>query len=198
MPLHTYNVSVHWIGSRGAGTTSYRAYGRGHLLRASGKPTIRGSSDPLFLGEADCWNPEELFVAALSSCHMLWYLHLCAQAGIVVTDYEDDARGEMSEDGENGGQFTRVELHPKVVLAAPPIVNGPWIFINRRMQDALWRDQCAAMLKFGRLSGFSGSRFIQGPSVAGRETAQRQPWPPLQITAASTRPFAPSGQGAPD
>lgn len=118
MPLHTYNVSVHWIGNRGAGTTSYRAYGRGHLLRASGKPMIRGSSDPLFLGEADCWNPEELFVAALSSCHMLWYLHLCAQAGIVVTDYEDDARGEMSEDGENGGQFTRVELHPKVVLAA--------------------------------------------------------------------------------
>ncbi|MBK8210564.1 MAG: OsmC family protein [Rhodospirillales bacterium] len=116
--LHTYDIVTTWTGNRGVGTASYRAYEREHQLWAAGKPAIEGSADPAFRGDPTRWNPEEMFVASVSSCHMLWYLHLCAEAGIVVTGYTDDARGEMQEDAAGSGRFTRIELRPRVALAA--------------------------------------------------------------------------------
>jgi organic hydroperoxide reductase OsmC/OhrA len=114
---HTYGVRIEWTGNRGVGTRSYREYGREHTIAAAGKPDIPGSSDPTFRGNADRWNPEELLVASASACHELWYLHLCADAGIVVTAYADDAVGTMRED-DTGGAFTAIVLRPRVVIAA--------------------------------------------------------------------------------
>ena len=79
---------------------------------------IPGSSDPNFRGDATRYNPEELLVMSLSSCHMLWYLHLCAEAKIVVTAYVDEAVGTMVEVKETGGHFTDVVLRPVVTLQA--------------------------------------------------------------------------------
>ncbi len=90
---HAYQIRTTWTGNRGAGTSDYRGYERAHEFSAPGKPVIAGSSDPAFRGDATRYNPEELLVAALSACHMLWYLHLCAESGIVVTEYVDEARG---------------------------------------------------------------------------------------------------------
>ena len=113
---HHYAVEVEWTGARGTGTSRYNAYGRDHVYRAPGKPEIPGSADPHFRGDAARWNPEELLVAALSSCHKLSYLHLCAVNGVVVTAYVDAAEGWMDE--ENGeGQMTRVLLRPRVTIA---------------------------------------------------------------------------------
>ncbi|MCF8200022.1 MAG: OsmC family protein, partial [Sulfuritalea sp.] len=64
------------------------------------------------------WNPEEMLVASLSSCHMLWYLHLCAQAKITVLAYHDDAQGTMVEGADGGGHFSQVTLRPVATLAA--------------------------------------------------------------------------------
>jgi len=114
---HTYVVTTTWTGNLGQGTAGYRSYARGHQIAATGKPEIAGSSDPAFRGDGDRWNPEELFVAALSACHMLWYLHLCSDAGLVVVDYADEARGEMVTDADGAGRFTRVRLYPRVALA---------------------------------------------------------------------------------
>ena len=116
--VHRYEVALEWTGNEGAGTASYRGYGRAHRLRAPGKPAIEGSADPAFRGDATRWNPEELLLASLSACHQLWYLHLCAEAGIVVVAYEDLAEGAMSEQAGGGGQFTRALLRPRVTLAA--------------------------------------------------------------------------------
>ena len=113
---HHYNVSVRWTGNNGTGTSSYRAYGRDHEIRSGEKAVIEGSSDPAFRGDATRWNPEELLVAAVSACHKLSYLHLCADAGIVVTEYEDHAEGFMAEDPSIGGRFTRVVLRPVVTI----------------------------------------------------------------------------------
>lgn len=115
---HRYTVEMKWTGNLGSGTSAYAAYSRDHVHSAGGKPvTIPGSSDPAFRGDASRYNPEELLVAALSSCHMLWYLHLCADAGIVVESYEDSPVGLMIEErGE--GQFTRVTLAPRVTIRA--------------------------------------------------------------------------------
>ena len=113
---HRYKVTVTWTGNRGAGTSSYRAYGRDHWIAAAGKPDIAGSADPTFHGDRDRWNPEELLLAALSACHKMSYLHFCAVFGIVVSDYVDHAEGTMEEDGKDGGRFTEVTLRPRITI----------------------------------------------------------------------------------
>jgi organic hydroperoxide reductase OsmC/OhrA len=115
---HKYAVTVTWTGNTGTGTSGYRDYARAHEISAEGKPAIAASSDPVFRGDRARWNPEELLVAALSGCHQLSYLHLCAVAGIVVTEYVDHAEGWMEETPDGSAQFTRVVLRPKVTLAA--------------------------------------------------------------------------------
>lgn len=115
---HRYSASVVWTGNTGAGTRDYKAYGRDHLIHIAGKPDIAGSSDPAFRGDPTRHNPEDLLVASLSACHMLWYLHLASAADLSVTAYEDTADGTMAEDAARGGYFTRVTLHPRVTIAA--------------------------------------------------------------------------------
>ena len=117
---HRYEMTVRWTGDTGSGTSDYRGYRRDHEVNGDGKPTIPGSSDPAFRGDATRWNPEELLVAALAQCHMLWYLHLCAAGGVVVTDYTDAPVGTMAMDATGGGgQFTEVLLRPAVTVADP-------------------------------------------------------------------------------
>ena len=113
---HAYRVSLTWTGNLGAGTAGYTAFSRDYLIKAEGKPEVVGTSDTAFRGSPGRYNPEELFVSALSSCHMLWYLHLCATNGIVVTDYRDEARGTMIETVDGGGYFSEVVLYPMVTI----------------------------------------------------------------------------------
>lgn len=113
---HLYAVTVDWTGNKGSGTSAYAAYARAHEIHAAGKPPIPGSSDPNFRGDPARYNPEELLVASLSTCHMLWYLHLCAAGGITVTAYADRAEGTMIEEADGSGRFTRVLLKPAVTV----------------------------------------------------------------------------------
>jgi organic hydroperoxide reductase OsmC/OhrA len=119
---HTYDVGVQWTGNRGSGTSSYRDYGRTHVVTASGRPPIAGSSDVTFRGEADRWNPEQLLVAALSQCHLLAYLHLAATAKVVVTAYTDAATGTMQLHDDGTGEMTLVVLQPTVEVAEEAMV----------------------------------------------------------------------------
>lgn len=114
---HQYAVNILWTGNEGTGTRSYASYRRDHEITVAGKPPIQGSSDPAFRGDQARYNPEELLVASLSSCHMLWYLHLCAINGIVVLEYRDEAGGTLQEESDGGGAFVRVVLKPRVTLA---------------------------------------------------------------------------------
>jgi len=116
MKKHHYQTKIIWTGNRGEGTKTYRAYDRSFEIRIDNKPTILGSSDPSFLGDPGRHNPEEQLVAALSSCHLLWYLHLCVSEGIVVMDYTDEASGIMEENQEGSGQFSEVTLCPKITI----------------------------------------------------------------------------------
>jgi organic hydroperoxide reductase OsmC/OhrA len=123
---HHYSATVTWTGNTGAGTSDYRAYERAHEIAAAGRPVIPASSDPAFRGDRARYNPEELLVAALSSCHMLWYLHLAANVGIVVTAYSDEPLGTMRENHDGSGAFTDVVLRPRVSVrpGADPVVVG--------------------------------------------------------------------------
>lgn len=113
---HTYQATIRWTGNKGTGTEHYRHYERSHVISIQGKPDILGSSDPAFRGDRTQHNPEDLLLSSLSACHMLWYLHLCADAGIVVTSYTDEASGNMTMNKNGSGQFTEVVLHPKVTI----------------------------------------------------------------------------------
>lgn len=114
--LHHYAATIRWRGNTGVGTTDYKAYERSHTVSISGKPEIDCSSDPKFRGDKQKHNPEELLLASLSSCHMLWYLHLCSAHGVVVTGYSDNATGVMEENADGSGQFVEVMLSPVVTV----------------------------------------------------------------------------------
>jgi organic hydroperoxide reductase OsmC/OhrA len=123
---HTYAVSVTWTGNQGTGTSGYRDYSRDHDVDGDGPHTIEGSSDPAFRGDRTRWNPELELTAALSQCHMLWYLHLCAEAGVVVLSYSDDAVGTMEEAGDGSGRFTEVVLRPRVIIASASMIEAAY------------------------------------------------------------------------
>jgi len=114
---HEYVARLTWDGNRGDGTASYEGYGRGYRVHSEGKPDLVGSADPMFRGDGAVHNPEDLFLAAISSCHMLSYLALCARRGVRVLVYTDEARGTLRFDGTGGGRFVEVTLSPRVTIA---------------------------------------------------------------------------------
>lgn len=116
MKKHKYSALISWKGNTGDGTAHYRSYQRDFAVDINGKPRIEGSSDPTFLGNKNRYNPEELFLASLSSCHMLWYLHLCSVNEITVVDYRDEASGVMTEERNGAGRFQSVKLKPHVTI----------------------------------------------------------------------------------
>jgi len=116
MKEHRYRIHTTWTGNLGTGTSGYRAYRRDHEISAPLKSPIFGSSDPAFRGDPSRYNPEELLLAALSSCHMLTMLHLCADAGIVVTSYSDQPEGTMRENPDWSGEFVSVTLRPRITI----------------------------------------------------------------------------------
>jgi organic hydroperoxide reductase OsmC/OhrA len=120
---HHYQASITWTGNQGEGTTNYRAFGREHVISIDNKPDISGSSDPAFRGDKTRHNPEDLLLSSLSACHMLWYLHLCAEAGVVVIEYSDNATGTMTVESNGSGHFTEVTLNPIVTLKEPSMID---------------------------------------------------------------------------
>lgn len=119
---HHYSLEVEWTGNRGTGTDHYRSYGREHTIRIDGKPDLFGSADPTFRGDPSRHNPEDLLVAALSACHLMSYLHVCAVNGVIVTSYSDSATGTMRTSSDGSGRFLEVVLHPEVTVASEGMI----------------------------------------------------------------------------
>mgnify|MGYP001361163699 CR=1 FL=1 len=118
--IHRYTVTVTWTGDRGTGTSAYAAYGRDHTIEGERKTApILGSSTPKYRGDVARYNPEELLVGALSTCHMLWYLHLCADRGVAVRAYRDEPEGSVRINADGSGEFVEVLLRPRVTIEQP-------------------------------------------------------------------------------
>lgn len=117
MKNHHYKLTIEWTGNKGSGTFDYRSYSRNHTIKIPSKSAeILGSSDSSFRGDATRYNPEELFLSSVSSCHMLWYLHLCSDNNVIVHEYADHAEGIMEEAADGSGQFKQIILHPQIVV----------------------------------------------------------------------------------
>ncbi len=114
---HQYKTNLVWAGNKGSGTMDYRSYDRDFVVSIENKQPISGSSDSVFLGDKTKYNPEDLLLSSISSCHMLWYLHLCSKNDIVVMEYKDNAVGTMIENADGSGQFKEVLLQPEVLIS---------------------------------------------------------------------------------
>lgn len=119
---HSYKTTVKWTGNKGKGTSNYKEFERCHAISIEGKPDILCSSDPAFRGDRTKYNPEELLLSSLSSCHMLWYLHLCSESNIIITKYSDEATGIMTETSSGSGYFSEVNLNPKTTVAESSMI----------------------------------------------------------------------------
>ncbi|MEZ5614478.1 MAG: OsmC family protein [Rhodocyclaceae bacterium] len=117
--MSTYSATLLW--QRKGATFTDQRYSRAHAWRFDGGAVVPGSSSPhnvpLPYSDAAAVDPEEAFVAALSSCHLLWFLHLAAKSGFVVERYEDCAEGVMAKNAEGRLAMTRVTLRPRVEFA---------------------------------------------------------------------------------
>lgn len=111
---HDFEAKIAWTGDRGEGTRTYRGYDRTWRVETPGKPPIEGSNDPMLGGDPSLHNPEDMLIASLSACHMLWYLHLASEAGIVVRGYSDEPVGEGESAPDGSGRFIGAVLRPRI------------------------------------------------------------------------------------
>ncbi len=118
-----YTARITWTGNRGEGTSGYAAYGRDHVISIDGKVAIEGSAEAAFCGDAEKHNPEDLFLSALGSCHMLFFLSLAARSGIRITAYEDQVRGRIAISPEGGGAFDEITLSPVVTVTEAGMID---------------------------------------------------------------------------
>ncbi len=119
---HIYKTTAVWTGNKGEGTKNVRNYDRSHTVTVDGKPELFLTTDNPAVGDKSKLNPEDLLVSAISSCHMLSYLYVCALEGIVITAYTDNAMGIMIETTNGGGSFKEVTLNPIFYVADESMV----------------------------------------------------------------------------
>ncbi len=116
MKKHSFSISIEWTGNRGNRTAQGRSYRKDYQICSGGKYTkIDGSSALAFRGDETKYNPEELFLSAISACHMLCYLHLCSVNNLVVAAYSDEVIGIL-EESRGSGKFLEVTLYPVVKI----------------------------------------------------------------------------------
>jgi organic hydroperoxide reductase OsmC/OhrA len=112
---HEFTCRLSWTGAAASPTTNYKSYSRALTVEVPGRPPLAMSAAPAFLGDSSVHNPEDLLMAALSACHCLSYLALCAKYGIEVVAYTDEANGVM-EWGDRTYRFTKAVLKPIVTV----------------------------------------------------------------------------------
>ena len=124
--MSSYQARIHW--QRHEASFTDNRYSRAHSWSFDGGAVVHASASeqivPLPWSDPAGVDPEEAFVASLSSCHMLWFLSLAAQAGWLVDDYRDDASGVLARDAQRRMVMTQVTLRPAVRFGGPKQPDG--------------------------------------------------------------------------
>ena len=119
--MSEHHATVHW--KRSSADFTYESYNRAHeMIFKDGAIRLPSSSAPAFRGDADRVDPEEAYVASLSSCHMLTLLAICARKRLTVDSYDDDAVGVLEKGPKGKLWVARVTLRPRVVFAPGNLV----------------------------------------------------------------------------
>lgn len=144
---HDYQARVVWDGNLGAGTARYDAYGRAYRVLVAGKVELAASADPAFRGDPTRHNPEELFLASVASCHMLFYLALCARSGVQVLAYEDQAAATLRVDGDGGGRFEAITLRPVVTIGSARNPEAPLALHDEAHRRCFLANSCSVPIR---------------------------------------------------
>jgi organic hydroperoxide reductase OsmC/OhrA len=118
-PKHLFKAAINWTSNQNKEQLERKFYSKSHKITIEGKPVLDVSAAKAFKGDPELYNPEDLLLSSLVSCHMMSYLYVCAQNGIEVVAYSDNAEATLEVSPDGSGRFTEVRLNPKVKIANP-------------------------------------------------------------------------------
>jgi organic hydroperoxide reductase OsmC/OhrA len=116
---HTFKAEANWTSKQVASDSSKRFYSKSHQIQIEGKPVLDISAAKAFKGDPELYNPEDLLLSSLVSCHMMSYLYVCSQNGIEVLEYSDNAEATLEVNPDGSGRFVEARLYPKVKISNP-------------------------------------------------------------------------------
>lgn len=116
---HLFKVNLNWTSRQNQEDLSSKPYNKTHQIKIEGKPTLDVSAAKAFKGDPSLYNPEDLLLSSLVSCHMMSYLYVCSQNGIEVLEYSDNAEATLEVSPDGSGRFVEVKLFPKVKISNP-------------------------------------------------------------------------------
>jgi len=114
---HIFKAALNWTSNQKQEEKTSRKYAKSHKITIEGKPVLDVSAAKAFKGDPELYNPEDLLLSSLVSCHMMSYLYVCSQNGIEVLEYSDNAEATLEVSQDGSGRFTEVRLNPKVKIA---------------------------------------------------------------------------------
>jgi len=116
---HLFKATLNWSSNKKQEETISKFYNKSHQIKIEGKPVLDISAAKAFKGDPSLYNPEDLLLSSLVSCHMMSYLYVCSQNGIEVLEYSDNAEATLEVSPDGSGRFTEVRLKPKVKISNP-------------------------------------------------------------------------------
>jgi organic hydroperoxide reductase OsmC/OhrA len=116
---HLFKAEANWTSNQIQEDSTKRFYSKSHQIKIEGKPVLNVSAAKAFKGDPELYNPEDLLLSSLVSCHMMAYLYVCFQNGIEVLEYSDNAEAALEVAPDGSGRFTEVQLNPKVKISNP-------------------------------------------------------------------------------
>lgn len=116
---HLFRAALNWTSNQNPAYSTKRSYTKSHQIKIEGKPVLNISAAKVFKGDPELYNPEDLLLSSLVSCHMMSYLYVCSQNGIEVLEYSDNAEATLEVSPDGSGRFTEVRLNPKVKISNP-------------------------------------------------------------------------------
>jgi len=116
---HLFKAALNWNSNQNQEDSTKRFYSKSHQIKIDGKPALNVSAAKAFKGDPELYNPEDLLLSSLVSCHMMSYLYVCSQNGIEVLEYSDNAEATLEVSPDGSGRFVEVILKPKVKISNP-------------------------------------------------------------------------------
>lgn len=116
---HLFKAAINWTSGQNQQQSEKKFYSKTHQIKIERKPVLDVSAAKAFKGDPELYNPEDLLLSSLVSCHMMSYLYVCSQNGIEVVEYSDNAEAVLEVAPDGSGRFTEVRLYPKVKIANP-------------------------------------------------------------------------------
>jgi organic hydroperoxide reductase OsmC/OhrA len=121
--IHLFKAKLNWFVKENEGVLNSKSYSKNHSIDIEGKPVLSVSAAKAFRGDATLYNPEDLLLSSIVSCHMMSYLYVCNQNGIQVVSYTDEAEATLVVSEDGSGRFTEVRLYPKVIISGIEKIN---------------------------------------------------------------------------